>query len=87
MIQYLPLLQIRQKWFATSPNLKTGDLVLVMNDQIKRGAWPKAVVKEVFPDRNGLVRRVRVQTADVKTLIRDIRKICLLESSIDTGIN
>ena len=80
MLEYLPLLQPRQKWFATSPNLKPGDLVLVMNDQMKRGAWPKAVIEEVFPDKAGLVRRVKVRTADAKTFLRDIRKICLLES-------
>ena len=80
MLEYLPLLQPRQKWFATSPNLKPGDLVLVMNDQRKRGAWPKAVIEEVFPDKAGLVRRVKVRTADAKTLLRDVRKICLLES-------
>ena len=80
MLEYLPLLQPRQKWFSCSPNLKPGDLVLVMNDQTKRGAWPKAVIEEVFPDKAGLVRRVKVQTADAKTFLRDIRKICLLES-------
>ena len=67
MREYLPLLQPRQKWFAISPNLKPGDFVLVMNDQTKRGAWPKAVIEEVFPDKAGLVRRVKVRTADAKT--------------------
>ena len=80
MMEYLPFLQPRQKWFATSPNLKPGDLVLVMNDQTKRGTWSKAVIEEVFPDKAGLVRWVKVRTADAKTFLRDIQKICLLES-------
>ena len=77
--QYLPMLQSRRKWFDVSSNIKPGDLVLVVDESTKRGHWPKAIVQEVYPDANGLVRRVRVRTADAQNLIRDIRKICLLE--------
>ena len=80
--QYLLLLQIRKKWFGTNSNVKPGDLVLVMDESTKRGQWPKDLVQDVMPDRNGLVRRVRLRTADAQTLIRDIRKICLLEGSL-----
>ena len=80
--QYLPLLQIRKKWFGTNSNVKPGDLVLVTNESTKRGQWPKALVQDVMPDSNGLVRRVRLRTADAQTLIQDIRKICLLEGSL-----
>ena len=80
--QYLPLLQIGKKWFGTNSNVKPGDLVLVMDESTKRGQWPKALVQDVMPDSNGLVRRVRLRTADAQILIRDIRKICLLEGSL-----
>ena len=83
--EYLPLLQMRKKWFGASRNLKPGDLVLIINEQTKRGHWPKAIVQEVMPDSNGLVRRVRVRTADSRNLMRDIRKICLLEGSMEDG--
>jgi len=43
----------------------------------------KSNVQEVMPDSNGLVRRVRVRTAENPDLCRDIRKICLLEGYID----
>ena len=82
LAEYLPLLQPRKKWFGTSPNLEPGDLVLVGDDNVKRGKWPKAIVEECYPDRNGLVRRVRVRTADA-VLVRDIRKLYLLEGHID----
>ena len=80
--QYLPLLQIRKKWFGTNSNVKPGDLVLVMDESTKSGQWPKALVQDVMPDSNGFVRRVRLRTADAQTLIRDIQKICLLEGSL-----
>ena len=76
------MLQPRRKWFDVSSNVKPGDLVLVVDESITRGHWPKAIVQEVYPYANGLVRRVRVRTADMQNLIRDIRKICLLEGSV-----
>ena len=79
--QYLPLLQPKQKWFGTSPNVVPGDLVLVQDESIRRGQWPKAIVVDVHPDKAGLVRRVRARTADGSILSRDIRKISLLEGT------
>ena len=79
--EYLQLLQPRQKWFGASPNLTPGDMVLVMNEHVRRGLWPKAIVEEVMPDYNNLIRRVRVRTTE-STIIRDIRKLCLLEGVV-----
>ena len=80
MAEYLPLLQRRQKWHGIAHNFKPGDLVLLKNEQLKRSCWPKAVVMEVLPDKTGLVRMVRVKTAN-STMMRDIRKLCLLEGA------
>ena len=79
LAQYLPSLQRRQKWFGASPNVQVGDIVLLVEECQKRGQWPKAVIVETMPDKTNLVRRVRVQTADGGLLMRDIRKICVLE--------
>ena len=35
-IQCLPLLQTRRKWFGTSPNIKPGDLVLIIDESTRR---------------------------------------------------
>ena len=80
---YLPLLQPRHKWFGAVPSLKPGDLVLIVDESTKRGHWPKAVVKEVMPDSNHLVRRVRVRTAYGSEFVQDIRKFCLLEGYVN----
>ena len=58
--EYLPMLQPRRKWFGVSPNINVGDLVLVKDDSVKKGCWPKVIVDECYPDAEGLVRRVRV---------------------------
>ena len=83
LAQYLSLLQRRQKWFGASPKVQVGDIVLLVEECQKRGQWPKAVIVETMPDKTNLVRRVRVQTTDGGLLMRDIRKICVLEGRMD----
>jgi len=68
--EYLPLLQRRQKWLQPQRNIKVGDLVLVCDENSKRGAWPKAIVEETFPDREGTVRRVRTASTELHRMSR-----------------
>ena len=39
--QYLPMLQLRQKWLQPSRNLRVGDLVLMKNEAVRRSNWPQ----------------------------------------------
>ena len=80
--KYLPLLQPRSKWFGSSTNFKKGDLVLIQDDQLKRGCWPKAAVEEVMLYATNLMRRVRIRTGDGRTFVRDVRKLCMLEEKL-----
>ena len=80
--QYLPLLQPKKKWFGAERNFAIGDLVLMLDERMPRDHWPKAIVTETLPDNAGLVRRVRVRTADGTVYARDIRKLCLLEGHL-----
>jgi len=50
-----------------------------------RGQWPKALVKQVFPDSEGMVRQVVVRTAD-GVYRKDVRKRCLLEEQLLSGL-
>ena len=76
--EYLPLLKERQKWFRPRRNFTVGDTGIV-DESTPRNVWPIGRVTEVFPDRDGFVRRVRVKTK-TSTLERPITKLCLLES-------
>ena len=85
--EYLPTVQVGQKWLCPRWNLKIGDLVLVIDESAPRRSWPKAVVQEVFPDRYGVVRQVNVRTSTA-ILLRDVRgELSLLEvaSSLRDG--
>ena len=79
--EYLPTLQLKQKWLRPRPNLAVGDVVLVVDEASPRGRWPKGIVQEVFPDKHGIVRHVLVRTAS-SVLRRDVRKLCLLEGTL-----
>ena len=77
---YLPVLQGRQTWFHASRNLAVGDIVLIVNENCKRGNRPKAIVQEIFRDKEGLVQRAQVGTAG-SSVTRDVRKLCLIEGA------
>ena len=80
--EYLPLLQERQKWLVPRRNFSVGDLVLVVDGNVPRGQWMKGIVEETYPDQFGIVRQVIVRTATTR-LLRDIRKLTLLEGRIE----
>lgn len=78
--EYLLLLQERQKWTKVKENLKTGDIVLVVDPTAPRGSWPLGRVMETKPDGRGLVRSVKLRTK-TSVIERPITKLCcILES-------
>ena len=77
---YLPMLQLRQKWTQPRRNLMVGDLVLVLDENAPRSKWPLARVTQVYPDRFGWVRQVDVRIG-TKIIKRPIAKLCFLEST------
>ena len=77
---YIPWLQIRHRWLESQPNVKVGDLVLLLESRSElRRDYPKAVIVQVFPDVHGRVRKVKLKLSDGRTFTRDIRSIVHLE--------
>ena len=91
--EYLPNLQIRQKWMQRKENIS---LETSYFSWTKITDWPLARVVEVFPSEDGLVRSVnlkrsstvvtrakRTRRGEIKTtmtyLTRQVTKICRLE--------
>ena len=83
---YLPTLQQRPKWDSVRPEVKEGDVVLLLKENEKRHKWPLAKVIETIKGRDGLIRTVRLQ-CDGKELTRPVQLIVPLEvqSDSDTG--
>ncbi len=75
--EYLPLLQERQKWNEKKRSLTAGDIVMIMDSSAPRGSWPLGRVLKVFPDKQGLVRSVRLQKK-ANIIERPVTKLCLV---------
>ncbi|XP_055018962.1 uncharacterized protein LOC129411624 [Boleophthalmus pectinirostris] len=78
--EYLPSLQERQKWNHVRRNFTPGDLVMLVDEMAPRGSWITARVLDAVPDKNGLVRTVRIKTKS-SILDRPITKVCLLQEA------
>ena len=65
--QYLQSLQKSSKWHKPHPNIKVGDLVMVMEESKLQTHWKTGKVQAVFPGEDGLVRaaEVLVPTASI----------------------
>jgi len=78
--EYLPTLQIRPKWNVEQRNVSVGDLVLVVEDGVKRSKWKTGRVESVMPGQDGRVRVARVKTS-TGSYVRPSAKLCLLEET------
>ena len=77
-IQYLGQLSRRTKPSNSSASVAVGDVVLIENNLQKRLDWPLAVIREVYPGKDGYVRVVKLKTSKGE-LVRPIQKLIPLE--------
>jgi len=78
ILEYLPTLQLRQKWTRAERNVEIRDIVIIMDDNTPRNTWSLGRVVETFPGADGLVRSAKLKTK-TSTLTRPVHKLCLLE--------
>ena len=71
-----------KKWYDVSPNSHVGDIVLISDKSCPRNQCrPLARVTEVYPSKDGLVRKVLLlvsQSGKKKLLERPIHKLILI---------
>ncbi|XP_063368821.1 uncharacterized protein LOC134657197 [Cydia amplana] len=60
--EILPDLLPRKKWTQEVRPLQVGDLVLIVDPDGPRCAWPKGLVEQLLPGKDGRVRAVRIKT-------------------------
>ena len=75
--EYLVLMQERSKWEHPQRNLVEGDIVLIREENVPRNSWSLALVLQVEPDDQGLVRSAVVKT-QATTLTRPVTKLILI---------
>ena len=74
---YISALQARPKWRQVEKDLQVDDVVLLVDEQCRRGDWRTGVVTEV--DGGDAVRTVKVKLPSGKEFIRDRTKVVRLE--------
>lgn len=79
MKYFAPTLLPRNKWFQTRENVKIGDLVLELKPNRKRSQWELALITDVFPGKDGLVRKVRIKTKNGE-YDRPVHKLCVIST-------
>ena len=79
LLHFIPNLQPRNKWYKTRENLEEGDIVLLIEKDVKRSQWNMGKIICVYPGKDNKVRSVQVKTKK-GIYNRPITKICLLVS-------
>ena len=62
---YLQTLQKSRKWHKQAPNLKPGDLVMMLDETTLQSKWKMAKVTSTFPGEDGLVRAAEVMIKNI----------------------
>ena len=76
--EYVTLLHSRKKWHKTRKNLENGDLVLIVDEQMKRCEWNLGRVINADSAKDH-VRKAEILKVDGKTVTKDRTKLVLLE--------
>lgn len=76
-LEYLHELQRRQKWYRSKGAIKVGSVVVLMDKQQPCGRWPLAIITEVHPGDDDIIRVVTVRTSQ-GSYVRNINSICPL---------
>ena len=78
MKEYLPTLTRRTKWFKPSRPVQIDDVVIICDDNMPRGSWPRGRVVAVHPGQDGIVRVVDVKTS-TGVFRRPVTKLCVID--------
>jgi phage baseplate assembly protein gpV len=65
--EYVLMLQERKKWKTSTPDLKVGQMVLLVSDDRPRDQWRLGVVDDLGAESDGRMRQVKVRLANGKT--------------------
>ena len=79
---YISELKFARQWKHIKPNVEVGDLVIEMDPNLPQGSWKLAVVRQVFPSKDGLVRTVKIENQK-NLYTRPITVLCPLDVNVN----
>ena len=83
---YAPTLITQFKWLVESTPLKKNDVVLVADQNTVRGDYRVAVIKEVHPSKDGIIRRVSVRYKNYRTMTKEFKLIGGLDQVVQRSV-
>ena len=78
VLEYMPDLTRRKKWFKPVKPIKVGDVVLNIDERNPRNEWPKGIVEEVIVAKDGAIRQAVVKF-EKNILRRPVSKLAILD--------
>lgn len=89
VLEYMPTLTKRTKWFKQSKPVKVGDVVVIIDERNPRNTWPKGVVEETFIGKGGKRRQAMVRAVletkngpVLKQYRRSVHKLAILDVKV-----
>lgn len=89
VLEYMPTLTKRTKWFKDSKPVKVGDVVLIIDEKNPRNTYPKGIVEQTFVGKGGKRRQAMVravlQTKNGpvhKQYRRSVHKLAVLDVNV-----
>ena len=76
-VEYLSELQRRQKWTEGKGEIIPGSVVIEIDKNRPCSQWPLAIVEEVFPGKDGVIRVAKIR-ASSGTYLRNVTRLCPL---------
>ena len=78
--EYLTVSQRVYKWKHPQRNVQVGDVVIMVEDDMKSTQWPIGRVEVVYPGKDGRVRVARIKNSK-GSYTRPIAKLIVLDCS------
>lgn len=61
--EYLPTISQRSKWYKDVKSIRVNQLVLILDDNLRRNEWKRGIITKVYPSSDGRIRSAQVKTA------------------------
>ena len=81
VIEYLPQNNVRSQCNKSQTDIEVGDLVWLVEDNVKRSQYRKARIVEIYPGKDGVRKSALIKTFD-GTLKRPVVKLAPLFFSV-----
>ena len=89
--EYLPdLREVHRMNSRSSAEVKTGDVVVIQDDNVKRGMWKTGIIEEVIKGKDGNIRGAKVRKigkGKPEILSRPLQKLFPLEITCEKSGN